>query len=447
MTKKNRNIKYIVNQRIYTNDEIIHLCAKFDAVYDKCMKSLLDKQYDISIDDDMNNKLVKSFPNVLLMEEFSINTPLIKEEQNVNEGKKNLWELLDEINNESLDITNLQTDSESEISKKPKCNNCGSDALIEDHAASIVVCSECGVVSDTILSQGPEWRSYVGDDGKGDSGNRCGCPTNFFFPRSTEGTIIAGSSNTVLKKKQGWNSMIYKEKSLNEVFETINTVCAKNGILKIISDDAKIFYKNLSECKHTSGKNKGKQIITRSKNRTSIIAACVLKACEKNENPRRIDDIADFFGIPKKKVTIGCKQFNAMLKNSDIWRTVYRYNSVDITEHHIRQKCKRLNISNKDTQLAVTISRNCCKFKLVSDHNPMSVAAGAVLVMVKYKKLPIDKKDISRAFKTSDVTIGKIQNKLINFIRVIVSDEFTDVIIDEFNINRCKNQEIIEIDN
>ena len=406
-----------------------------------------ENRVEVDVDSETNSELLRRFPNALLMEEIIVTTETddrgcedsndrgndADKDKNPSNDIIDVMDMLKKIDktNDS-DILNVDTETESDADNVPKCIECGSFELLNDTASGNVVCSDCGVICDTLFSSGPEWRSYS-DDKRG--GNRCGCSTNYFFPHSTEGTIISGSSNTALKKKQGWNSMIYKEKSLTEVFALITTVCRANGILGMIIDDAKIFYKKISECIHIDGKNQGKQIITRSKNRISIIASCVFKACEENGYPITMSEVARYFGLEKKKMTDGYKQFNDMLQSTDIWDHVNKYNSTDITEHFIRQHCKKLKFSDKHTNLAIKISNNCCRMKLLADHNPKSAAAGAILVMIKYKDLKIDRKKISASFGTSDVTIGKIQNKLQKYIRVLVDDDITTFIIKEFKIN------------
>ena len=339
--------------------------------------------------------------------------------------------LTTESESKNTDNTVDEEDNRNKICKG--CNSKGT--LIEDQQASVIVCSECGFINEELLDYGPEWRQYNNDDSRGEGINRCGCPSNFFFPKSSQGTIMAGSSNSRLKRKQKWNSMIYKERSLNQVFEYISHVCSKNNIPKIIVDSAKILYKKLSDCKHKTGLNVGKQIIIRGDNRLSIIAACVFKACEMNKNPRNVKEIAKFFDLDEKKVTKGNKQFEKIIKNAEDNILMWDQFNPNTAEDYIRRHCPKLKISKDDTDLAVKISYNCCKMKLASDHNPQSIAAGSILVMIQYSNLNIDKKDIAVLFGTSDVTIGKIYNKIAPVADALVDDAATEYLIKKFKIN------------
>lgn len=389
-----------------------------------------------------NVAIINSFPNALLLEdsifEPSKQVPIEKPQVIVPKKEETIWEHLKRLRQEqntSETIADLD-DSDSETSEAV-CDGCGSKgSLVETHDGSSIVCSECGKTHEDLLDQGPEWRTYFNDDNRGGGIDRCGCPTNFFFPKSSQGTIMTGPINNRLKRKQKWVSMVYKERSLNQVFEIIMYVCARNKLPKIIVDDAKIFYKLLSECKHKGGKNQGKQIIIRGKNRRSIIAACVFKACEKNKQPRNTKEIAAFFELDEKKVTKGIKQFGRNMKNSENNQLLFEgLPETDTTEDYIRRHCPKLRISKPNTDLAVKISQNCCKMKLASDHNPQSVAAGSILVMVAYRNLAIDKRDISKLFGTSDVTISKIFNKVHCYVDALVNDECTNYLIQKLKIN------------
>lgn len=416
-------------------------------------KSLGMNHDDLKDHDDKksDNSLVSIFPNILLVEEPNTSKPG-KNEMNtkitdkvtikpVTTKLEDIWDILEktkkENNSESIDL--LTTDTEVATETKSKCKNCQSvGTLVEDQQSSTVVCSKCGMVHEEILDHGPEWRQYNNDDSRNDGVNRCGCPSNYYFPKSSQGTIIAGSGNSRLKRKQKWNSMVYKERSLNQVFKDMAYICSKNSIPKNIVDTAEFLYKTLSDCKHKSGENEGKQVIIRGVNRKSIIAACVFKSCDLNKNPRTVKEIADCFNLDEKKVTKGIKHYEKIMKNCDeSKKELLNHFNDETAEDYIRRHCAnpRLKISKENTNLAVKISHNCSRMKLASDHNPQSIAAGSILVMVNYCGLNIDKKDIAKLFKTSDVTISKIYNKIAPYVDALVDDEATDYLIKKFKIN------------
>lgn len=367
--------------------------------------------------------IIDIFPNALLLEGLPLKE-VVKVDKPTK--KEDIWDILNNLNNSD-------TAEDVKPVRRKVCAGCGmADTLIENVQIGIIECSNCGLMSEALVDYGPEWRQYNNDDNRGEGINRCGCPSNFFFPKSSQGTIMVGINNNRLKRKQKWNSMIYRERSLNSVFEHMSEVCEKNGIPKIIIDKAKMLYKRLSECRHKTGANVGKQIIIRGENRLSIIAACVFNACEMCKNPRNIKEIAQYFGLDEKKVTKGNKQYIKFLRD-DHNLTYYQDN--DSAEDYIRRHCINLNIHKTNTDIAVRIAKNCYRMKLASDHNPQSIAAGSILAMADYCDLDIDKRDISQLFEISIITINKIYNKIMPCIDGVVDDDATDFLIKRFKIN------------
>lgn len=391
----------------------------------------IDKIIENRINDFLTiEKINLSFPNAILVRKTKkkksiqkvLEIPKIKK-------KENVWDLLDKITTESEKSSNIS----DKICKG--CQNSG--CLYEDNQASTIVCTHCGMVNDEMLDHCAEWRQYNSESNDTESVGRCGMPSNFFFPKSSQGTIMTGINNIRLKRKQKWNSMEYKEKSLNDAFEDITSICVKNNIPKIIIDTAKILCKKISDCKHREGINAGKQIIIRGENRWSIIAACVFRACQMNKSPRSIKEIAKIFGLNCKKVTKGNKHFDRIIRNLDD-NTFKLYSSnMDTVEDYVRRHCPKLlgNGYQRNIEIAIRIAQNCCKMKLASDHNPKSIAAASILLMVYYCNLSIDKKEIAEIFGTSSVTITKIFNKISPYIEALIDNDLTNHLIEKFKIN------------
>nr|WBF70920.1 hypothetical protein [Megavirus caiporensis] len=396
----------------------------------------MDENENNNIEIQTDSIIMSKFPNAILLgnktekKKLEIEKPKIIEKKPVIESP-NIWEMVNNLEKESC-VDLIMTESEENIKI---CCGCGSkNSLIEDIQSNVIVCSECGIINDELMDRGPEWRQYNNDDGRGDGVNRCGCPSNPFFPKSSQGTIIVGASSR-LRQKQKWNSTVYKERSLNGVFEYISNVCSKNGIPKIIIDSARILYKRLSDCKHKTGDNQGKQIIIRGNNRSSIIAACVFKACEMNKNPRSVKEIANFFELDEKKVTRGNKHFERIMKNADDNFIIIDEIDPNTAEDYIKRHCPKLKIGKIYADAAVKIANNCCRMKLASDHGPLALAAASILVMVNMYSLNVEKKSIARLIGTSDVTIGKIYNKIAPYCQALVDDEATNYLIEKFKIN------------
>jgi transcription initiation factor TFIIIB Brf1 subunit/transcription initiation factor TFIIB len=428
-----------------------------DVDFEKCIYvdySLFSVEVGIEIEQD---------PNLLLMETIDNKNKDKESISNVNDNKSivnltlpininneiNIWQLLNKIQTDTLfeasgkgienDITESDTVSDSTSSltnskKDNRCDYCNEfNALVEDISKGIVVCHNCGKVDDIILDYNPEWKQYNSEDGKTDSGNRCGYINNAFMPISSMGTNIAGPSYNRLKMIQRWNSMAYKERSLNQVLEYIDDTCTSHSIQKNIIDSAKHLYKKVLDCKHLKGPSKGKNVIIRGINRQSLIAACVKKACDENKNPRNNKEMAEIFDCDVRRITRGTKQLENLLRDSN--QNELFDIEPDITpNHYITRYGSKLSLAKNHIEMSLQIANNCERMKLTNDYSAESVAAVCIIIMGEFKKICIDKKDICKIFKISDVTICKIYKKINIYKNILIDDDATEHMVKAFNL-------------
>ena len=347
-------------------------------------------------------------------------------------NEDDLFELLDQINYEEHRIDD---EDDINIDINNYCESCDtSDYIVEDGEKGIIVCSNCGSVLSSIMDKNPEWRQYGGDDSKGNN-SRCSYPTNHFLPQSSLGTSIGGIGRSKIKTLHGWSAMPYRERSLHIVLKEIQLRCRKANILKCIEDDAKILYKNISECKHPKGtKNAGKYIIIRGTNRKSLIAACVFFACKKKGDTRSPKEIAKVFELKYTDITKGCKTFLKLMK---IKQMSYDYNS-STPEHFVTRFCRALNIGKEYVDVALKIAINVQRLNVASKHTPLSVATGSILLMADIHNLSITKKTIGSKFAVSEVTITKAFRKLQLYKDIVLNDELTDKLVERLEKEKQK---------
>ena len=77
---------------------------------------------------------------------------------------------------------------------------------------------------------------------------------------------------------------------------------------------------------------------------------------------------------------------------------------------------------------------------IASDHQPPSVAAGAILLLSEILSLNINKKKISKTFKISQVTIMKTYKKIFPYRKVVLSDENTNKLLEIIGDNSSENK-------
>ena len=339
--------------------------------------------------------------------------------------------------------------------EKPKndniCNSCKSENMVVDESQGYNVCMNCGVINNTYLNKNPIF-SKEGDSGGNSS---YGCPTNFFFPKSALGTKIKFKGYNRMSALQRQGQMPYKEKSLMEELLKIQDKCKQYNITQSIIDTSKILYKKVNDSKHTKGIRKGKNRIMRCINRRSMIAACVFYACKLQNEPRSPKEIADIYSLEIKHVNKGYRKFMDFINLEELQHNFTSSRSTDF----IKRFADKLEMSEKYIKYSMDISNNINKLDLASTHEPPSVAAGCILLVVNMYSLPINKKQISEVFSISDVTISKTYRRIWPFHKIITNSEITDMILEKkqnmpkqkININKdnliiIRNKNNIDID-
>lgn len=321
----------------------------------------------------------------------------------------NIFELLDYKTNNDIQDDNI-------------CINCNTyEYLVENYSEGIIVCTNCGTVKSEIMDETAEWRNYE-DSTKG-SASRCS-KISYNGANNSIGTSIACSSSSRLGVLHKWSLAQYKEKTLNDVFELIKEKCRLGSILKCIEDDAKILYKNISDIKVNTDTKLNKKIITRGKNRTSLIAACLFFACKRKACTRSPKEIAGLFRLKDTEVTKGCKTFVKLKNKIDIQCDL----EPSIPEHFITRFCKDLNVSDY-TEDALTIVKNIQKLNIGSSHTPLSIATASILLMSNYYELNITKKIIASKFPVSEVTISKAYHEISIYKNILLNNGLSNRIV------------------
>lgn len=267
------------------------------------------------------------------------------------------------------------------------------------------ICLKCGTIQSKDIDLTAEWRYYGNDDNKTSNPTRCGMPTNEFLPKSSLGSVIGMDNNSKnyyqmnrIRKYHMWNSMPYKERSLYEVINKLNTTACNGGISQSIIEDAKKFYKSISEKK-----------ISRGENRDGLIASAIYMSCKNNFVPRSAKEIATMFGLNITTMTKGCKKFQEIMKIN-----------VESTspEDFITRFCSKLNRIDIEP-ICRYVVKKADEYSIVSQNSPPSVSSGCIFLCSQEYNYGLTKKQISKACEISEVTVNKcykVLNKYKDYI-------------------------------
>jgi len=310
----------------------------------------------------------------------------------------------------------LKPNKQKEDINMDMCKHCKSENLEVNNKE--LICKDCGCINDNLIDSTAEWRWYSHDDSKSVDPTRCGLPTNELLPQSSWGSTISykyGETYEMrkIRTKHGWQAMPYKERSLYNVFMSIQQTSLNHGITQSIIEEAKVLYKNISEAK-----------ISRGSNRKGIIAACIYKACKLKGVPRSHKEIATIFKLNIKHMTKGCKKFDEIMnfiKNND---SVNLEGSRSID--YIQRFCSKLKLSQNLIDICKHVCLKAEEHYFVSENTPPSIAAGSIYLICNILNINISKYEISNICKISEVTISKCYKILLDKHKLLLPDNIKE---------------------
>lgn len=316
------------------------------------------------------------------------------------EDSEDIWHLLIELKGLNIEVDEELKNKDGSIDDLidktvVECKNCNSEDIILDDGN--YVCKSCNTLIARFIDMQAEWRYYGNDDSKASDPTRCGMPVNDLLPNSSLGSIISNQTNEsydmkLIRKYHMWNSMSYKERSLYNIFDNITVHAANSGIPTSIIEEAKVFYKKLSESR-----------ISRGENRSGLIASSIYMSCKSNKVPRSTKEIAKIFNLKLTTMTRGCKKFqdimNMNLDSSCPVDFIQRFSS-------------KLNISKDIKDLCKHVVEKADELNIVSENTPPSIAAASIYLCNVICEIGITKKDLANSCEISQVTLTKCFKKL-----------------------------------
>ncbi|KAJ3194098.1 transcription initiation factor IIB [Irineochytrium annulatum] len=188
----------------------------------------------------------------------------------------------------------------ADLNYKLICKDCRNPVpnIVENFRDGDLVCGDCGLIlGDRIIDTRSEWRTFSNDEG-GDDPSRVGAAGDALLGGSNymEATTISmkdGGSGIAkdLSRVHGKVTNQNKEKSLLSNFKTIQTLCEKMGVGKVVVDSAKQIFKRVEDDKILKGKPN-----------ESVMAACIYLACRFNHVTRTFKEVCNVTNVPKKEI-------------------------------------------------------------------------------------------------------------------------------------------------
>jgi transcription initiation factor TFIIIB Brf1 subunit/transcription initiation factor TFIIB len=283
------------------------------------------------------------------------------------------------------------------------CYECKSVNLCLDKSNGMIVCVNCGTISEeSLIDDSPEWIYTAESAQYNKDPSRCGCPINPHFEKSSMSTKMVGgkSHNTLMQRIHNQMSMDYTERARWHVFERI-TQMAGDNISAGMLNDAKEFYITLSKRK-----------LSRGDIRKGLIACCIMYASKSNGYCRSVKETADMCNLDVSVVTKAAKIFEEVMhseikniKRTSVDDLVCRFvNCIGIPFNSQHTIVKRVNsLTNKFKETA-----------LLQGKTPSAVTSAMIIVVCNELGIKIQKNVVAEKHQVSQVTLNKLTN-LIEF--------------------------------
>ena len=295
--------------------------------------------------------------------------------------------------------------------KKPNtcsetCVSCGDVlGMKRDTTNGSIVCTTCGVIQESsIIDDSAEW-SYGPDAAeRGKDPSRCGCPVNPLLEKSSMSTIIGkggGNKFWLMKKIHQQNSMDYSERARWHVFEDIAMKCGRVDLPQTVVNQAKYYYKILSEKK-----------LSRGGVRKGLIACCIKYACLSFNVSRSVKEIAKICETDTSKITSASKIFEEIM-DGHITRNVEDSDVKHVSSDDLVIRfCFMLDLERKTKAKLVRDVKKACvivnDLRILVGKTPSAVTSAVILYVIKKHGLDINKKELVRQHNVSLVTLNKI---------------------------------------
>jgi transcription initiation factor TFIIIB Brf1 subunit/transcription initiation factor TFIIB len=304
---------------------------------------------------------------------------------------------------------------------KMKCD-CGLD---EDHASHhsevYILCETCGFVFlDDNISKEAEWNCYRDYTGASNTSNvRChvnrdvtnpydkGLPQA--FPTGWKQTYVddKGNKRVIRMDKRNLWFIPYKQKAFWEISQLFDRAITRlvTTLEPKLSVSKKLWHHIME-----SG------VVSRGANRRGLIANCLVYACKIENNPRKVQDIAQAFQIDPTEITRGHKIFKEIMTDSEYEYILYDNNN----DNHLQKFIKHIDKLGLKFKVAKRCGEILEKYgDIMNNVAPQSKIAGIIswVVHIEMKLKKPNKSSICKEVSVCSPTLKKVVGILESLIK------------------------------
>ena len=265
-----------------------------------------------------------------------------------------------------------------------------------------LVCSNCGVILERILSEVEENKT----DGEG---LKIGLSRYSGFASDSlmsginnSGTTVRGSKK--MERMMLWMSMTYEDQVLIELKKKLTNIVILNEIPSRVVRLTLILFKKLFNSKKVNGAKE----IYRGAIKIGLVSVCFFYACKHTEYTLLISRVVEIFKIDQNLFNKCCKIYSQSV-DLNLDKKTFSYREL------IRRYCRTLKYNDTVSRLVNNIFESTLDLGLFDNCNPQSVICGTLVFVTKELNLGGKEKliELHETCNTSSSTSTKVLKGLL----------------------------------
>lgn len=292
-----------------------------------------------------------------------------------------------------------------------RCPECGATLLLHDQENAEIVCTKCGFVLTTKLTDnGPEWRAFTPEDRKVKV--RVGAPQTFAIhdkalPTRIYWRDIVGYSpekRAQLFRLQKWQQrsrvLNAGERNLAKALSEINRLCDSLNLPRNIGESAAIAYRKIV-----------KKCLTRGRSIRVLATAAIYLACRQSRIVRTLTELSEASGIGRKEIA---SNYRFLIRKLKIFAPTTTPNK------YITRLSNQLGLNGKTEGVAHKIVRGAKKQRLTSGRGAKGISAATCYIASAISGERRTQREIAEAADVTEVTIRNRYREMMNRLLIIV---------------------------
>ena len=282
-----------------------------------------------------------------------------------------------------------------------------SSLVITDPETGELIRKDTGeVISDNILSQQKEWRSFNIEEGENRA--RIGTPTSLAIhdmglatkigkeATDASGNVIDATTRMRMSRLRMWNSRSQShsstERSLQQAFTMLSRIKDRLGLPNHVTEKAAYTYRKAQERGLIRGDTIG-----------SVLAASIYVAARQSGVLRTLDDISKISDLKTGEVA---RSYRRIMSELDI-----KVPLIDVKKYIIKV-ANNLNFDEKIKRKALELVEHAQKKNLIVGKDPMSIAASIIYLINLSESKPTTQAEIAKAAGVTEVTVRNRSKEL-----------------------------------